>query len=99
MSYIAIGTANWTRVSPPNGGTYSGNLGNYQVEWTNANGNPGFTSVKFTPTFSGFSQGASDILRVVVTGFDPNTPIQVQAHAGQTTETFTFQLNNPNCQP
>jgi hypothetical protein len=96
--YVAIGTAAFTRMAPADGSVYSGSLGTYNVAWTAANGNPGFTSIRFTPTFRTFSNGATDTFAVVVSGFNPNTAVQVQGKAGNTTDTLSFILSTP-CPP
>jgi hypothetical protein len=94
-SFVAIGTNTLTRLAPPNGSNYSGSLGSYSVEWTNANGLPGFTSIKWTPNFNSFDNGAMDVFRIVVTNFNPSTTIQVSAKS-RTQETFNFSLT---CSP
>ena len=48
--------------------------------------------------FSGYSNGQVDTFNIVVSGYNPSMPIQVQAQTCST-ETFTFQFNRPNCQP
>jgi len=95
--YVAIGTDGFTRVAPANGSIYSGSLGTYNVSWTAANGNPGFVSMKFDPTFNGLNSGATEVFNIVVTGFNPNTTIQVQGKAS-VTNTFSFLLSMP-CPP
>ena len=99
VSHIAIGTDGWTRILPPDNDTYTGDLGDYSVEWTGNTGNPGFSSIKFGTPFSGYSNGASDVFIIVVEDFDLDASIQVQGHAGLSTETFNSLLNNPECPP
>jgi hypothetical protein len=93
MTYVAIGTDSFTRVAPANGSVYTGSLGTYNVSWTSANGNPGFVSIKFVPTFTTFNNGAMDVFKIVVSGFNPNTTVQVQGKAAGTTDTFSFRLS------
>jgi len=90
---VAIGTDGFTRNTPADGSVYSGSLGTYNVAWTAANGNPGFTSIKFTPAFRTFNNGATDVFSIVVSTFNPNTTVQVQGKAGNTTDTLSFQLS------
>jgi hypothetical protein len=73
-------------------------LGTYNVAWTAANGNPGFTSIRFTPTFRTFNNGATDVFSIVVSGFNPNTTVQVQGKAGNTVDALSFLLSTP-CPP
>ena len=65
----------------------------------NANGNPGFTSIKFSASSDNFSNGASDVFSVVVNNFNSNATIPVQGKAGITEETFTFLLSQTTCPP
>jgi hypothetical protein len=90
-SFVAIGTDGFTRITPRDGGTYTGSLGTYSVAWTDTSGLPGFTSVKFSPNFSGFNNGAMDVFRIVVANFNPNTTIQVSGKT-KTQETFSFDF-------
>lgn len=89
VSHIAVGTDGWTRILPPDDDTYTGDLGDYSVKWTGNTGRPGFTSIKFGTPFSGYSNGVSDVFRIVVEDFDPDTPIQVQGHAVQIQKPLT----------
>src|SRR6266481_5512178 len=87
VGYVAIGTDGFTRVAPANGSVYTGNLGDYNVSWTRASGNPGFESIKFTATLKNFISFASDVFSIVVSNFNPATMIMVQAKAGNDQET------------
>src|SRR5262249_9229145 len=98
VSYIAIGTDDFPRISPTDGSTYVGNLGTYRVVWTNSNGNPGFTSIKFQPNFTGVPADAVEFFVIVVAGDASNAQIQVQGHQGPVTDTFTLTAL-PSCQP
>ena len=49
--------------------------------------------MKFDPTFNGFNGGAMEVFSIVVTGFNPNTTIQVQGKAGNATDTLNFLLS------
>lgn len=75
----------------------SGELGEYHVEWTNGQGDPGFPSIKFETRFDGFSQGAADDFSFTVSGFDSATPILVQVKAGKDKTTFTVSLDDKAC--
>lgn len=97
ISHVAFGTAGWTRLAPQPGSLYRGELGAYPVEWTKDKGHPGFASVKYESQFTGFSQGASDTFTLTVSGFDPATPVQVQAKAGRIVGVVTFTLADPVC--
>ena len=97
ISYVAFGLGNWSAVAPVDGSTYSGGRGDYNVEWTNSNGNPGFPSIKYETLFDGFSKGAQDTIALTVSNFDPNTAIQVQMKAGKDKTTFTLTLNDSAC--
>ena len=90
VGYVAIGTDSFTRVSPANGSVYSGTLGAYNVAWTGTSGNPGFTSIKFTPQFNNFANSGSDTFSIVVSNFNANTTIMVQGKTSTTKETFSF---------
>jgi hypothetical protein len=93
MTSVAIGTDGFSRIAPANGSVFSGTRGTYNVSWAGTNGNPGFTSIKFVPTFTTFNNGAMDVFKIVVSGFNPNTTVQVQGKAGGTTDTFSFLLS------
>jgi hypothetical protein len=98
ISYVAFGTATWTRMGPESGSIHSGALGAYHIEWTKDRGNPGFASVKYETEFAGFGQGASDTFTLVVGDFDPITPFRVQAKAGRTVGSVIFTLaEEPTC--
>lgn len=98
ISYVAFGAGSWTRVAPQSGSIHTGELGDYQVEWTNDRGQPGFASVKYETQFAGFSQGSTETFTLVVGDFDPTIPIQVQAKAGRTVGAVTFTLaEEPTC--
>lgn len=98
ISYMAFGTGSWTRAAPEPGRLYTGELGDYQVEWTRDRGQPGFASVKYETQFAGFSQGSTETFTLVVGDFDPTIPIQVQAKAGRTVSSVTFTLaEEPAC--
>ena len=97
ISHVAFGAAGWTRLAPQPGSLYRGELGDYPVEWTKDKGNPGFASVKYETQFDGFSQEASDTFTLTVSGFDPATPVQVQAKAGRTVGVVAFTLADPAC--
>ncbi len=98
ISYMAFGTGSWTRAAPEPGRLYTGELGDYQVEWTRDRGQPGFASVKYETQFAGFSQGSTETFTLVVGDFDPTIPIQVQAKAGRTVGSVTFTLaEEPAC--
>ena len=93
VSYVAIGTAGFTRVAPADGSVYNGDLGVYDVAWTRAGGTPGFESVKFTPTSKNFANSASEVFSVVVSNFNPATMIMVRSKAGNAQETYNFLLS------
>jgi hypothetical protein len=97
ISYAAIGTGSLTRIAPADKSIYTGNLGTYTVSWTRNSGNPSFVAVKFEPTLKNFNNGASEVFSVVVSNFNPNTTIQVEASAGSHTGTFSFVLGQTNC--
>ncbi|HEY6242877.1 MAG TPA: hypothetical protein VIX17_02955 [Pyrinomonadaceae bacterium] len=44
-----------------------------------------------------FNNGASEVFSVVVSNFNPNTTIQVEADAGNRSDTFRFGLGQTNC--
>ncbi|MEZ4712194.1 MAG: hypothetical protein R3A44_33710 [Caldilineaceae bacterium] len=97
ISYLAFGTANWTRLAPRDGITTTLGLGEYQVEWTKDKGNPGFTSIKYETHFGGYSQGAAETFTMTVSGFDPSQPIALEAKAGQDKGRVTIMLADPAC--
>ena len=97
VGYVALGTNGFTRVAPPNGGSYNGGLGSYSVSWTHASGNPGFISVKFENAPNDYKNGAMDIFSIVVTNFNPNTVMLVEGKAGNAKETSTFLLSQTTC--
>jgi hypothetical protein len=97
--YVAIGTHPFTRLLPTDGAVYAGNLGTYDVTWTKENGSPGFVGIKFDPASKNLNNGASDVFRVVVSNFDPNTTIQVEAFNGPARERFSFLLSQITCLP
>jgi len=98
VSYVAIGTDRFTRVAPANGSAYNDSLGSYNVTWTDATGNPGFTSILFQPRSKNFKNGASDVFSITVANFDPNVTIQVAGQAGTLPkETFSFLLSQTTC--
>jgi hypothetical protein len=97
ISYVAIGTSDLTRIAPADGSVYSGQLGRYNVSWTRTTGNPGFVSIAFAPTSKNFDNGASDVFDITVGNFNVNTIIQVQAHAGTQTGTFSFSAGQTVC--
>ena len=97
--YVAIGTYPFTRLLPTDGSVYAGNLGTYDVTWTKENGSPGFVGIKFDPASKNLNNGASDVFRVVVSNFDPNTTIQVEAFNGPARERFSFLLSQTTCLP
>jgi len=82
---------------PADGTTYNGGLGSYNVSWTRANGGFGFVGIKFDANFNNFNNGAQDVFSIVVTGFDPNTAIQVEAFDGPSRGTFSFLLSQTTC--
>jgi len=93
VSYIAFGTTGKTVLAPPNGSTYKGLLGNYQVVYTNVNGNPGFDSVKFSAGNQQFANGAYEIFNITLAGPPDNRyTFALQGHAGTVWE--TFYMNN-----
>jgi sugar lactone lactonase YvrE len=98
VGYVAIGTDSFTRVSPANGSVYQGTLGAYNVAWTGTRGNPGFTSIKFTPQLKNFANSASDTFSIVVSNFNADTTIMVQGKSSTTQETFSFLLSQ-TCGP
>ena len=93
VSYVAIGTAGFTRVAPADRSSYNGDLSPYDVSWTGRGGTPGFESVKFTPTLKKFANSASEVFNVVVSNFSPATMVTVRAKAGNAQETYNFMLN------
>jgi hypothetical protein len=98
VSYVAIGTDNFTRIAPTNGSVYTDSLGTYNVMWTSATGSPGFASIEFLPRFKSFKNGASDVFSIVVTNFDPNVTIQVAGRVGSLPdENFNFLLSQTTC--
>jgi len=98
VNYVAIGIDGFTGVTPTNGGTYTGNLGSYNVTWTDTAGSLGFASIEFQPTFRAFKSGASDVFSIVVTNFDPNVTIQVAGQAGiSPEERYSFLLSQTSC--
>jgi len=98
VSYVAIGTDNFTGIAPANSSVYAGSLGAYNVTWTSATGSPGFASIEFLPRFKSFKNGASDVFSIVVTNFDPNVTIQVAGHIGSSPdEKFGFLLSQTTC--
>ncbi len=98
VGYVAIGTDNFTQLAPADGSVYRTSLGNYKVGWTGTTGNPGFPSIKFEANLGSFNSGASDVFRVVVSDFDPNTTITVTGRAGNlANESFSFLLGKTLC--
>lgn len=97
ISYVAFGTAQWTRLEPSDRVTATLALGTYHVEWTNDRGNPGFTSVKYETQFGGFSRGTTDTFTLIVSDFDSATTIQVEAKAGQDRGQVSFALDAHVC--
>jgi len=98
VSYVAIGTDNFTGIAPANSSVYTGSLGPYNVTWTSATGSPGFASIEFLPRFKSFKNGASDVFSIVVTNFDPNVTIQVAGHIGSSPdEKLSFLLSQIIC--
>ncbi len=97
ISYVAFGTGDWARVAPSDGLTTTLELGEYQVEWTNDRGNPGFTSVKYETQFGGFSKGGMEMFTLVVSDFDPDVTVQVEAKAGRDRGRVSFVLGAPAC--
>ena len=97
VSYVAFGLDTWSAVAPANGSTYSAGLGDYHVEWTNSNGNPGFAGIKYETMFNGFGEGAQETFAVTVSDFDPGASIQVQMKAGKNKTTFVLVLSDPAC--
>jgi hypothetical protein len=91
VSYIAIGTGDLPRISPPDGSVYTSSSGEtYGVEWTEDSGNPGFKSIKFTPVSNSetYRNGAADVFDITVAGVSSGIS-QVQIHYGPETDTFT----------
>jgi hypothetical protein len=86
-----------TRIAPADKSIYTGNLGTYNVSWTRGSGNPAFVAVKFEPVLKNFNNGASEVFSVVVSNFNPNATIQVEASAGNKDGTFSFVLGQTNC--
>ena len=82
--------------APADGSIYVGGLGNYNVGWTKASGNPGFFSIKFEPLSKNYKNGATELFTIVVTNFNPGTAIQVRG-VGPSQETFSFVLSQTNC--
>ncbi|MEZ4712191.1 MAG: hypothetical protein R3A44_33695 [Caldilineaceae bacterium] len=97
ISYLAFGTADWTRLAPSDGMTTTLGLGEYQVEWTKDKGNPGFTSIKYETHFGGYSQGAAETFTMMVSGFDPSQSIALEAKAGKDKGRVTITLADPVC--
>ena len=97
VGYTAFGTGDWGPIAPADDSTVSGNLGDYRVEWTNDNGNPGFASIKFEAQFDGFSQGVQDTFTLTVSDFDTTAPMLVQVKAGRDRSTFTVALDAVAC--
>jgi len=93
VSYVAIGTGGFTRVTPADRGSYNGDLSPYDVSWTGTGGTPGFESVKFTPTLKTFANSASEVFNIVVSNFSPAIMVTVRAKAGNAQETYNFMLN------
>jgi hypothetical protein len=91
VSYVAIGTGDLPRISPPDGSVYTSSSGEtYRVEWTEDSGNPAFESIKFTPVSNRetYRNGASDVFDITVEGVSSGIS-QVQIHYGPETDTFT----------
>jgi len=97
VGFIAFGTNSWTRLLPTDSSIVSGDLGDYQVEWTSEHGVPGFASIKFEARFAGFSRGAQDAFTLTVTGFDVSKPMPVLVGAGRNRSAFTVPLNAAAC--
>ncbi|MCB0046963.1 MAG: hypothetical protein KDD92_16185 [Caldilineaceae bacterium] len=99
ISYVAFGIADHWEPVGPLWDPYATELGEYGHEWTNDKGRPGFRSLKLETQFDGFSSGAEDIFIVTVSNFDvnPTQTLQLQAKAGNQTETVTIDLSDPDC--
>jgi hypothetical protein len=97
ISHVAFGTAGWTPLAPAPGSVQTGKLGAYQVEWTNANGHPGFPSIKFETQFGGYNQGKQDSFSLTLANFDASQPFTIQVKAGRNKTTLNFPLNDPAC--
>ncbi|MEZ4708930.1 MAG: hypothetical protein R3A44_17100 [Caldilineaceae bacterium] len=97
ISYMAFGTADWTRLAPSDGMTTTMGLGEYQVEWTKDKGNPDFASIKYETHFGGYSQGATETFTMTVSGFDPSQPVALEAKAGKDKSRVTITLADPAC--
>jgi hypothetical protein len=100
MGYAVIGTDSFTRIAPADKSIYDGNLGSYNVSWTRANGKGGANQgIKFEPAAKNFKNGASDVFTVVVSGFNANATIQVEASSGKARAVFNFLLGQTMCAP
>jgi hypothetical protein len=97
MSYAVIGTDSFTRIAPADRSIYNGILGSYNISWTRATGKNGSQGIKFEPTLKNFSNGASDVFTVVVSGFNASTTIQVEASSAKAKATFSFLLSQTAC--
>ncbi|MFN8489722.1 MAG: hypothetical protein U0350_19210 [Caldilineaceae bacterium] len=97
VSYLAFGTANWTPLKPLARQGFNGALGRYNVRWTASNGDPGYPSIKFDPSFNTYKLGKTDVFTLTVGNFNPATPVQVQAKNGDGKVNATFNLNQPAC--
>ena len=93
---VAIGTGPFTRIAPADGSIYNGVLGNYNVGWTRASGNPGFLGIKFEPIAKNFKSGAVEVFSITVSEFRADTTIQVKG-VGPSQETFSFLLSQTSC--
>ena len=98
VEYFAIETGFWSRDTPADGSSYSGDLGTHAVSWVDEQQGIPTQGLRFDSQTTGFKEGASERYTFTVRDFTPRSPNTGRVVVGERELAFRMMLLDPACE-
>lgn len=98
---VVIETGHWSRIAPTDGGSYTGQLGNYATQWIGPVGDILTQGIRFTNASPDYHSGMSDDFTITVRDFVPESPNTIRVvtkGSGINSYSFRWMLLDPSCE-
>ena len=98
VEYFAIETGLWSRDTPADGSSYSGDLGAHAVSWVDEQQGIPTQGVRFDNSAANFKEGAAEVYTFTVRDFTPRSPNTGRVVVGERELAFRMMLLDPACE-
>ena len=98
VEYFAIETGLWSRDTPADGSSYSGDLGAHAVSWVDEQQGIPTQGLRFDSQTTGFKDGAAELYTFTVRDFTPRSPNTGRVVVGDRELAFRMMLLDPACE-